>query len=276
MRKIKNGAKKPPLSLLDMTIYVFIIFSGASLGIAVFYFLGFLFPRSIAFADDTVVASSGIAALICAIPLSLMTFFIIAVASGEGVNNKQPIFGNKRFKPSRLTPVIKTYPLFSKEFKKNLSSSTKRDIRKTIKICIIIFMICSLIYIPSICPRTVLDKNNNFTTYNVFNKATHNCTITDAENLIIDIYHNINYRSDDTWGIQLEFSCADKTHQFNLGSFYEMNIEETLNYMLYLKSLMSDRYEITNIDRMGKLIWDRGFSEKETQLVYELFDYEVA
>ncbi len=276
MRKIKNGAKKPPLSLLDMIIYVFIIFSGAILGIAVFYFLGVLFPRSIAFADDTVVASSGIAAVICAIPLFLLTFFIIAVPSGKGIDNKQPIFGNKCFKPSKLTPVIKTYPLFSKEFKKNLSSATKRYIRKTTKICIIIFMICSLIYILGICPRTVLDKNNNFTTYNVFNKETHGCNITYAENLVIDIYRNRHLRGRDSWGIRLKFSCADKIHEFKLGAFYEMNTEETLNYMLYLKSLMSDRYETTNIDRMEDLMRYKNFTTEETQLVYELFDYKAS
>lgn len=275
VRKIKNGAKKPPLSLLDKTIYIILVLLGFAMLLVMMLGMGLFLPKSIAFADDTIVASYN-PAVICALPLTLLIALGIAFLAGRGIDNKQPIFGNKHFKPAGLKPVIKTYPLFSKEFRENLSNGTKRKIKKTVKILLILLIVFSVIYSLGIFPRTVLDKYNNCTSYNMFNNETHRCNITEAEKLVIDIYHNIHYRNADTWGIRLEFSCAHKTHKFTLGSFYEMNTEDTLNYMIYLKSLLSGRYEITNIDRMEKLIWDRGFSAKETQLVYELFDYEAA
>ena len=52
-----------------------------------------------------------------------------------------------------------------------------------------------------------------------------------------------------------------------------MSYEETLEYMLSLKQILADRYEITNSDRMARLLGERKFNEKEVELVYELFDY---
>lgn len=271
MKKIKNGAKKPPLSSLDKTIYIFLMLLGFAMALVTLLGLGLILPNSIAFADDTVVASDNLAAAICALPISILVSFMIALPAGKGIENKQPIFGNKRFKPAGLKPVIKTYPLFSKEFRENLSNGTKRKIKKTVTILIILFIVFSLIYSLGIFPRTVLDKHNNVTTYNAFNNKTHGCSITDAEKLVINITKGRH-----SWGIRLQFICADKTHEFGLATFYEMTTEETLNYMIYLKSLFAGRYEITNIDRMEDLIWDRGFSAQETRLVYELFDHKAS
>ena len=276
MKKIKNGAKKPPLSLLDIVIYVIFILIGAAVLPLLYLELGLRIPFSIAFADDTVVASDNFFAVICAAPISILLSGMIGFTSARGIDNKQPIFGSKRFKPSGLKPVIKTYPIFSKEFRDNLSNGTKRKIKRTSATLIVLIIIFSLIYSLGIYPRTVLDKNDNIITYNAFNKETHRCSVTDADKLVIDIVYNIHYRSEDSWGIRLKFSCADKIHEFNPGHFYGMNAEETLRYMLYLKSLMYDRYEITNEYRIDDLIRYREYGSQETRLVYELFDHNVS
>ena len=53
-----------------------------------------------------------------------------------------------------------------------------------------------------------------------------------------------------------------------------MDTEETLRYLLHLKSFFSkETYEIEHIERMDKLLDDNDFSDTEIQLVYELLDY---
>ena len=136
-----------------------------------------------------------------------------------------------------------------------------------------IFIICAALVPLGICPRTVLDKNNNCITYNSFNKVTHKCDIKDADKLIINILKS-GHKGRTYYHAELTFVFGDKSYSFREVDFGKMTSEERLQYMLKIKSMFEDdRYEITNVDRMDKLIKDNHYSEKEIKLVYELFEY---
>ncbi len=274
-RKIKRRTKKEPLSLLDKSIYIFLEILSFSLLLIIGISFGITIPMKIAFSNEMVVAASNSAAIICAMPMMLVLPITINIIASAGMQKKQPIFGNKNFKASLLNPVIRTTPLFSKEFRKELSISTKRKIKKYASIAVALILLATIILPFGFHPRTVLDKNNDFSTYNTFNKKTHTCNINDAEKLIIDIkYSSGGRRSSPSYSIQLLFVFPDKTYNFNFSAFYEMNDEETLKYMLKLKSMFGkDRYEITNAEDISRLIYDKHYNSYETSLIYDLFDY---
>ena len=76
------------------------------------------------------------------------------------------------------------------------------------------------------------------------------------------------------YGIEITVLFEEKSYSFKLGDFKKMNTEETLRYLLHLKSFFSkETYEIEHIERVDKLLDDNDFSDTEIQLVYELLDY---
>lgn len=267
--KRKLRAKKPPLSLLDKFIYwtIFLIsFISAFLLIP----LGIDIPMKIAFSDNYVVACENTVAVFCSVPLVLLILFTTTIISGFGINNKQPIFGNKKFKPKFLEPTLKVYPILSKAFWENITQERKTNIRKTLVFFLIALIISILILSLGFYPRTVVDKENNFITYNTFNQVTHTHNIDNAQKLIIQISRSRGFKH----SIRLEIVFEEHSHFLNLGSFYKNDTESTLRYMLKLKEYFNDgRYEITYKNRMNYLISDGNYTTSETFLIYQLFDY---
>ena len=53
-----------------------------------------------------------------------------------------------------------------------------------------------------------------------------------------------------------------------------MNMEETLHYMLSLKSLFEDgRYKLEGVDMLERMVVYESFSAREETLLYKLFDH---
>lgn len=272
VRKEKKGAQKPPLSFVDKGIYIALILLGFATLLFLPLFFGYRLPMKIAFADETVVACRNTVAMLCMLPVALLTSVPLLVLASHGMKQRQPIFGNKRYIPPPFEPAIKTYPLLSREFWRSLSGKTKRR-SKRIGLIFCIFLLAGLVILPlGFHPRTVLDRYDNFVTYNVWNEETDSCSLQEAERLEIHITHCGRRR--DKWGIQLTFVFSDTDYKLNLGSFYSMTIEETLEYMLYLKRCFGeDRYEIGNVERVESFVLKQHLTSSEAALVYELFDY---
>ena len=270
-RKVKT--KKIPLSSLDKFLYFFMFFLGV-FSLALIYPLGLILPNKIAASHAPIVASTNFIAVLCSIFISVtlsVSFFLIF---GYGFTAKQPIFGNKKFKPKALTPILKTFPVFSKEFRNTLSLKTKRKIKKIV-IIILIFLIISIIVFPfGLYPRTTLDPQNNISTYNSFNQLTRVDSIDAAQKLIISINTSGSRRGRRNYYISLEFVFENKSYKFSVDDFYELSTQQTLEYMLHLKTIFQNkRYEIANIEKIDELLFYENFTAEEQDLIYRLFDY---
>ena len=237
------------------------------------FFAFFLFtvtiPDNIVFSDPSVIIAQ--TPIWHAIPLA-MTISLSSVAIfSSGITNKQPIFGNRRFKPRWDQPVLKTYPIFSKEFKENFSEKSKRKC-KIIALTIVIFLLVSIAVLPlGFAWRQTVDSDYYFSSRNCFNKETHRAGIEDAKHMSIAINSTRN-----GYYIEVKFSFDNKKYTFPLGCFSDdISDEEALYHLLYLKSLFEeDEFTVSKAYRVPALIEDNNFDQAEAALIYQLFDYK--
>ena len=273
-RKIKTP--KVPLSRLDQFIYLMLSLLWGAFCIATELVFGIVIPEALAFSDASVIAKEGVAGIFCAMPMAFFGAAPLLIAMGHAWQIKQPIFGNKKFKPKFGKPVIKLTPLFSPEFRKNLQEDQKKYIKKILISFVITFTVCALIVPFGFFPRKVLDNENTFKTYNSFNHVTHEAALEEATCAVIRITRSSSGRRGGRrhWGITMKFVFEEKTYYVTLGSFGDMEREDVLRYMLSLKDYFKDgRYEILSTEWMDRLIDDKNFTATEQKLVYDLFDY---
>ena len=144
-----------------------------------------------------------------------------------------------------------------------------------ISLYVVIFIICAAFVPFGLCPRYTLDNENRIKEYNAFNSLTETRTIESAEKLIINISKRSRGRNWFTFSyqVQISFIFDDEEYGFEPGSFDNLERKEALEYIVYLKSLSKDKYEITNIERFTSLLDDRNYTAEEEALLYELYDY---
>lgn len=267
--KRKLRAKKPPLSLLDKTIYAFVCFSLFLL--LVFYFIGILkVSEFIAYRTENIIAFNNDLILFTGLPFGLFILIVMLVILNYGWGKQQPIFGNKNFKPKIGSPILKVYPIFSKEFKTEVLYQNKKKLKKVVKVFIITFIICILILPMGLCARTQLDENYTFYTINSFNEVTHSCSVEDFDKLIINAYVERGYRGSTYYGISLVFEGNDKDYRFILNDF--SNTKDALLHMLELKkNFKNGRYEINDKELETVLLF-KDYSDEETALIRKLFE----
>lgn len=275
-RKIRKKRQRPPLSALDKFIY----YSGfvVSIGIAflLFYNSAYIIPNKVAFADNSVIALSiNYFTVNHAAILMLLVTINIVLPLSLGLQNKQPIFGNKHFKPSSDFPTEKVCPLFTKEFRDSISVKRKKKIKKFVLLFCVIYMISAIILPLSFNHRSVLHKNNDCSTYNAFGKVTHEQNITEAEKMIIKVDHRIGTRTGHiSYNTEISFVFESKQYNFNL-SWFDMTTEKALKHAIYLKGFFKDgKYEIVNANDIDNLLRDNTYTSAEAALVYQLFDYK--
>ena len=272
-RKIKTP--KVPLSGLDKFIYVIIWLVSFAWMFVIMLGCGYIIPEVVAFSDPTVVAYSDTVLMFCCIPMAFYMSLTPGILASYGWEHKQPIFGNKKFKPKFGQPVIKTFPLFSKEFRDSLSEKQKKRIKRTATVLLILLVVCAAILPFGIYPRSVLNNQNHFKHYNSFNQLTDEVTVEEANRLILEIDYSRGHRgSSPSWGIELTFEYEHRDCSLTLGGFGNMEREDVLRHMLLLKRYFrEDQYEILHIDRMENLVDYQDFTDAELKLVYELFEY---
>ena len=129
-KKVKKTKIKTPLSYVDKAIYITIILFFFFLMVGMTFISIRTIPMNVAYGDGTVVASESFAYFLF-FPIVLLIGFLPIMLAITGIEEKQPIFGNKRYKPSITEREIKTVPLLSKEFLSSLTDSTKRKVKKT-------------------------------------------------------------------------------------------------------------------------------------------------
>jgi hypothetical protein len=277
-KKIRKNVvvKEAPLSFLDSTLYILFIIVFLFICFAPMIIFGLILPEQYAYSSEAVIAfdNSNQWELLFVFPFCISLILTIAMLLAHiGI---RPFFGNPHYKPKPRESIIHKDPLFSKAFWRNLSQDTIDDIKKTAIGGLIALLLTAPLLQLCIYPRVVIEDNDRLITYNVFNKVSHSAHVNEAEQLKINIYKTSHKNSTIyDYGIEITVLFEEKSYSFKLGDFKKMNTEETLRYLLHLKSFFSkETYEIEHIERMDKLLDDNDFSDIEIQLVYELLDYK--
>ena len=206
IKKIKRNIKnipRPPLSALDKFIYFSMIAVLAVLWFVLIYSFAITIPMLHAFSYNGVVAAANEWGLLFVFPLEML-IMVPVIAVGMGWQKKQPIFGNQKFYTTQKFKAIyqtaMVHPIFSAEFKKNLSEKKKRSIKRAVCICLVLLVVFSLLSLLGICPRYVLDENNTILKYNSFDKNTAKVDIRDADKVIIGIHRSEHQKSSHLMG----------------------------------------------------------------------------
>lgn len=273
-RKIKWQPSPPPLSALDKGIYAAVILLSIFGPLCAIYFLAEWIPAKIIFSDPSVIAGRNNAAYFSFWVIWCYIMVVGGVIPALAVEHKQPIFGNKNFKPKAGQGTIEVYPLFSKAFREHLSDKTKFTIKRTALVFAVILVVCALIVPLGYYSRTTLDQSYEVAAYNCFDMQTHRAPIEDADYMIIRITGSGRGGAATDRVLAIAFVYGDREYHFSLGEFEQMTTAEALEQMLHLKSLLNGRYEIRGEKWLDRLIAEQDFSAAETILVYELFDNE--
>ena len=269
-RKIKRGSQRPPLSGTDKLIYAALIALGF-MSLALIWVFCDLIPTCIARTQTGLVAFHNDAAWISPLLLFFVAAFTPLVAGCYGLERKQPILGNKHFRPKGLTPMQPVYPLFSREFRDHLS---KRDRKrwKYIIASLSIVTAVSLMLLPwGLCPRRTLDDADTLRTYSVFNRVTHTLPLDQAEHMEITIEKNTHRHRSTTYHPMLIIEHEGHIYRLNWNDFPDCDRDEALVHMLHIKNYFAlGEYEITERQRLEPLL--EAADTYRTQLLRELYD----
>jgi hypothetical protein len=270
VRKLKG--KKVPLSALDKFIYFSFFVLDVVLLISIMWFF-LSVSVNIAFMNGKTVAAEPEMAVLCFLPLILFPF-VFAVTVCIMISRKQPLFGNKKFKPKLGERMILTYPLFGGDFKKHVWPEKKKKVMVYTAIVSGLLAISIAISLFAIYPRCELDSDGKLYTYNSFNELVDERSAEDAQKIKIIISKGGGRRSVPNRRIAIWFEFGDQgRYSFGLHSFERMDTVEALEYLISLKSRYRDKIEIGGTEDMPYLLRDRKYTGREKELVYELFDY---
>lgn len=272
-KKFKGKAQKPPLSAVDIAIYV----AAMILSIAFGMYLGVLFmeviPQKLAYADPNVIG--------CVTTGYLFAFPLIAYFAGVlpgiigciAIEKKIPLFGNPRYKAPAFSHAVQMTPVFSPEFRERLGEEQKKHIRKIVGILVAVLLVC-LLFLPfSLRSRYVFTQEQEFFTYDCLNRVKGHYRVADATQLGIEArYYNGRHRDSD---LTLNFVIpgADDLVRLDADMLDQMTTEEALRYMLELKALFPpETRSVWGTEYLERVLDHREYTLAERALVYELFD----
>lgn len=282
MAKKKKKARKPimpPLSFLDKSIYIALIVIDIIVCFA-FAVLGDIVKYHIAFHDSAVIASRDTIGGLLIIPflLFLLLFGFIPIIDRLGA--KTPIFGKKGV--TYGPPLYdKKYPLFMKNKPSVYVKPSEKKWQKTKRILVFAVLIITLIPVGfSICGRQCLTRNTTLEKYNAVNIKTAEYALDEIKSVTFRAYYrpNISLKSaTGYWTVSVKFTTDNnKKFQFDFSDFSpygNVSYADTLHLLLDVKSkLPPERIEYIGTDNLDIVAENKGFDEKETELLYKLFD----
>ena len=269
----KLKAQKPPLSALDNAIYLgAIVFFMAVFSLAL-YSLAQI-PSIIAFRDEAVVGiAGGSAILLLALPWYMFSAMVPTVVLALMMSNRQPIVGNRRFKPKFGQPVIKVYPLFSRELRESLPTARRVGFVRTAVILLVIFLVLAALIPFGIYQRATLDRDDVISEFGVRNQVKNSFAVEDADEILIRIEVSGGRRGSHRTYLSMTLVFGDEEYKFTPSAFHEMSTTEALRYMIRLKELAPDKVEISRTDRMERVLREHDYSAAEIALIDELFEY---
>lgn len=268
---IKTKAKRPPLSALDKTLYFLAMMCAIVLCFGVLLLCGFVFPRLWAFRDPEVIASYQVTAIFMSFPMIALFTFVPGLLVAFQIDKRQPLFGNKKYKPKWSEVVIVTTPLFSKRYFTQLSDKQKKKILTVSVVLLALFAIFLLLMLMGWNYRVDLCYDGAIKEYNVFGNQTKQVQLQDADSVTIRIDERW-YKTQYVYDIHIEVTYQDKTYACTKGDFSSWDEEQKLIYLLHVKSLAKDQLILENEEYIEDLIRSHHYTESEKQLIYELFD----
>lgn len=273
-RKIKRNLRRIPLSFIDKLIYCVLMIAAIVLALSLLL-VSYLLSSDIAFADETIIASDvGASPYWAVFPLMWTLFVPVVAVLSTGYNRKQPIFGNKHFKPKWDEPTQKTYPIFSRKFRESITPKAKKVYLLYFKIFAVCLLVSILIFPLGLFSRESIDSDYRFIRYNTFNRIVHQTDISKAQSLTIGVVASSSRGSSKRYP-SLKFKFEDSEYSFDSRDFMPDKEErDVLEYLLYLKSFFEpEQYEITDTKYINYIIDYGDYTPEEVGLIYRLFDY---
>ncbi len=275
----KKMHKMPPLSFFDKMIY-WVIFLVLCAAYVVLLFGPLQLRHVIAFSDEAVIAAADhFSAWWLGIPW--LTFFLMTfILWLQPYQNRTPIFGKKNFKYG--PPAWpKVYPLFMKNKPPVWVSERKKKERKQIAIVLVIVLLVSFIPLPwSLYGRDCLRYDGSIVQYNMFNQRGEEFSPGDMDEVTVDLFRydtGGKYHKAHHWGVRLVLHTrSGKKYSFDHREFDGDGTRLYLSQMVDVISRYDPeiiRYE--DIENLDKFIAEKGLSQEETLLLYQLFGREA-
>jgi hypothetical protein len=277
-RKAKKKLHQmPPLSFADMVIYwsIMVILIALYIGLLV----GPLLLRGeIAFAEESVMAARGTAAILWML-VPWMTFFLMSfILWVTPYQARRPIFGRRNFKYG--PPAWpKIYPVFMKAKPYVWVSERTKKNRKTIALVLAIVLLVSFIPLPwSLYDRECLRSDGSIVRYNVFNRESreHSSGQVAAVEFETHSYSTGKSSIRRRWGVMVTLvTDSGRRYVFNHREFRTVDGESRywVEAMLQLKR----RYDpaiitYTGADKLTRVAEDQRLTAGELQRLRQLFE----
>lgn len=275
--KKKSRSCRPPLSLLDKSIY------WLGLLLSFIFVLLFLFcfediTNAIAFRDSLVVAYNSHASFLLFMPLLLYIEISALVFCIMALEGKKPIFGNRKVQYGETPWAKDCFPLFDSRRKNIYVRPSKMRFRRDMMIVWIVgLFVCSLFAPLGFFGRDCLTTDNRIISYNVLNREDSSpYTTDDFSNLTIQAEHVSGYRSADYWKYEIiiemkdgkSFAFSNRDFDWRKDNYRELCLEK----MLEIKSsFASDLITIKGEHNVKKVADYLGLNDEQTQLLQKLF-----
>lgn len=275
--KKKSRSCRPPLSLLDKSIY------WLGLLLSFIFALLFLFcfediTNAIAFRDSLVVAYNSHASFLLFMPLLLYIEISALVFCIMALEGKKPIFGNRKVQYGETPWAKDCFPLFDSRRKNIYVRPSKMRFRRDMMIVWIVgLFVCSLFAPLGFFGRDCLTTDNRIISYNVLNREDSSpYTTDDFSNLTIQAEHVSGYRSAGYWKYEIiiemkdgkSFAFSNRDFDWSKDNYRELCLEK----MLEIKSFFaSDLITIKGEHNVKKVADYLGLNDEQTQLLQELF-----
>lgn len=275
--KKKKRSRRPPLSLLDKSIYWVGLFLSFFLCLLFGYWLEDI-TGVIAFQDPSVVAYTSHASVLFGLPLPLYVEASAVVFCITALEMKKPVFGNKKIQYGEAPWAKDCFPLFDSRRKSLYARPSQKRFRRDMMIAWTAgLFLCSLFTPLGLFGRDCLTQNNSIITYNALNQEDSTAyTTDDYSHLTIQAVHVSGYRSADYWECEMTIRMKDgKSFSFSNRDFdwrepYDQ--EKWLNQMLGIKAFFTpDTITIKGENNIEKLADFIGMNDEQTQLIQELF-----
>lgn len=277
-KKKKQKSNKPQLSKLDKAIYFLLTLS--ILGIIFGLFFQIEYIKSILFfANPDVLAYQDRMTTLWCLPLFLMFLISFIAIWDETYGKRKAIFGNKKVDYTKHN--YQFYPIFykGKKPKRKMTDDRKKEIKISIILWLIAYVISFSLTGLSVFGRTVLTKDGNIIKYSVFNNVKEQYYVSDISKVEYTTYlHNVAKGGDYyTYAIKLYLKNTDdyfifeyeNFDQTNKQSFFTTSIED----MKYLRdTAYKDKKIIYNKEAsLEQVIKNKRMTKEEIDKLYDFF-----
>ena len=205
--------------------------------------------------------------------ISGLVFFIVSL------QNKIPIFGNKKVRYGEHPWNKDLFPLFDKRRKHVYISPSKRTYKRKWISLWCVGLIITILFIPfSLFGRECLMKDNSIVTYSMFNTVKDNTYTSQYTELQIKTVHVSGRYTADYWQYQITLKTVDdKKFVFSNRDFdwrQDGAKDRALDTMLEIKALFpSSAITVSGEEDLEKVLEDCGMNDSQAQKLYRLFDH---